>query len=139
MFYLFSYYNPFVTGGPLTEIGLAECPTYPLTRAINDTSITSTPQDGYLFNRPRFTHLRTKYTLNFSYMIESDMEKLVNTLYANTRGVESFRFYPDLPTTWVSSSTDYVTCIFSAPITHSLVFKNATTTYWDLTLNIEEV
>lgn len=139
MFYIFSYYDPFTIGGPLKEIGLEECPTYPLSHSVKDTRITSDFQDGYSFNRPSFSYLRKKYTLNFSYMIETDMEKLRDSLEYETRGVESFRYYPDLPTTWVPSSTDYLTCIFTNSINYSLVLKNDTTTYWDIVMNFEEV
>lgn len=110
---------------------LSQPPNYPLVEEIEDTTIVSNFESGYIQTRPRFTRRRKSFTVRYENLSTSDKTSLETFRDVTVLGSsETF--------TWTHPLTSTVyTMRFEKDKTPK--FTNSLIDYWDTEFTIREV
>jgi len=130
---IFQYEDPI--SSTTVNVDLENCPSFPFSIKRRDDTIRTQTQDGYIYTRPRFTKERHIITLAWDYVVEADRVQL-NDLETAAKGVSSFKYFWEWPTT---PDTNFTEVVLQSSISYELVMRTVTDRYWNINMTIEEV
>jgi hypothetical protein len=128
MSYLFATDNNSVT------YTVSKKPNYEPSETLEDSTIRSPFEGGYVQTRARFTRTRENFSFQFRYITNADKVILKNLLNAVKIGADSFTFHH-----W--NDTDYTVRFVKSP-TFSCVFRPQdleSSSYWDVQIDLQQV